>query len=329
MMDAQILHSTLIRDRAIAAAGETFQVDLPVNPLSAILLTLKAANNGAVATFVSLLNSWAAKYTSWRVTYRGATIVEGQTEDLWLEMARRERWIPSRAQVTSTDGDVSSITWPLMFGRKLYDHMQCFPATRRGDLVLEVIAAADAGELDTHILQAETIELLDARPRSFLKVTTIEQAMAAAGINIIELPIGNKLLGVLLRPFVFPSGALFTSSFGEVRTKVDNVEVIDAHRNWETLHGMLGRRVPANWNDLEHAHGFEPVAGVVTLDVRRDGVLNQAYGYLDWDPTDDGAYALDTRGAAHVQLEMTSDQADGANTSRVLPVELVELGAGA
>ena len=326
-MPAQILHTTLIRDRAIAAAGETFQVDLPVNPLSAIIVTLRATNVGAQTLVANLWDDWAAKYTSWRVTYRGATIIQGRTEDLWIEMGRREKWLPTRAQITPTDNDVSSITWPIMFGRRLYDALECFPATRRGDLVLEIAAAADAGTLDGHTVQAETIELLDARPKRFVKVTTLSQVMAAAGINVIELPIGNDLLGCLLRPLVFPSGALFTSSFGELALLVDNVEVIEARRNWESAHGMFSRYVGSEWNDLQHVHGFEPVAGVLTLAVTRDGALAQAYALLDWDPMGDGTYAIDTRGAAHVQLQMVSDQAD-VTASRVLPIELVEIDGG-
>jgi len=169
---------------------------------------------------------------------------------------------------------------------------------------------------------------LDERPTRFLKVTTITQAMAAAGANEIELPIGNKLLGCLLRPFVVPTVASFNSSFGVIALSVDNVEVMEARRNWESAQGMLARRIDPTWHHLRHTHEFEPVAGIITLAVVQAEVLGQAYAYLDWDPLNDSAYMLDTRGAARVNLEIESDTADGANTSRVLPIEYVEIGGG-
>ncbi len=330
-MPAQILHTTLIRDRAVLAAGEVFQVDLPVNPISAIILTLRSLLNVVAPVAGAIVSDSLAKYSSIRVSYRGATILQGSLTDLAIAMAVRINRQIGRGQTNATNNDATSITVVLLFGRRLYDALECFPATRRGELVLEVTAAADAGTLDGHSIQAETVELLDARPQRFLKVTTISQLMSVAGVNTIELPVGNKLLGAVLRPFVFPSGALQTSSYGEIALVVDNVEVIEARRNWESAHGMIALRAPANFAELEHRHGFEPVAGVITELGSSDVVLDQAYAYLDWDPLGDLSYALDTRGAAHVQLQMVSDQADVApNNSRVLPIEYVELaGAGA
>lgn len=326
-MNAQPLHTTLLRNRATAAAGETFGLDLPVNPLSAILVTMRALNNGAAGTLIGGITDFLTKYTSWRVSYRGATIIQGSTADLIIEMARRELQLPQQGQVTRVDNDVRSLTFPLLFGWKMYDPKCCFPATRRGDLRLDFTAAADGGVLDNHVLQLETIELLDARPESFLKVTTIAQAMGLSENNDVDLPIGNKLVGALLRPFVFPTAASFNSSFGRITLRIDNVEYIESLRNWDTAHGMLARRVPGTLDWLEHTHGFvDAAAGQTnTQDASEDDATYQPYAYLDWDPLDDRQYLIDTRGATKVQLRFGSDTADGANTSRVLPVEYVEL----
>jgi hypothetical protein len=326
-MDPQILHTTLIQDRPVDPAGEPFAVNLPVNPLTAIIITLRALNAGAVQSITAVIADFLAKYSSFSVKYRGATQIEGQAEDLAVAMMLRERQAPSQGQMNRTDNDVRSLTFALTFGRRMYDPIECFPATRSGDLVFGFVAEADAGGLDGHSIQVETIELLDARPERYLKVTTTEQAMVAAGENKIDLPIGNKLLGVLLRPFTFPTGASFNSSFGELALKVDNVEVMEASRNWESMHGMLARRIPPWWTDLDHIHGFADAAAgqTDTQGATRDTALAQAYAYLDWDPLNDGRYLLDTRGAATLRLHINSDVADAANTSRVLPIELVEL----
>src|SRR6266540_4850019 len=108
-MGAQILHTTLIRDLAVAAGAAQIQRDLPVNPISGLIVTLKAANNGASPLIAQFWDDWDDKYTSWRVTYRGATIIQGGTADLWMAMALREGQVPSRAQVTQPDNDITSV----------------------------------------------------------------------------------------------------------------------------------------------------------------------------------------------------------------------------
>lgn len=327
----QILKSTMTEGRAINAAGETFDLDLPVNPLSHIDLTMLAVNTNVLPLTYEAIHTMLNKYTSIAVRYRGATIIQGSAVDLLMAMAIRRIGGFAIGQLNNTITNVRALTFTLAFGRKLYDALECFPATRRGDLVLSITAAADAAGLDTHTLQIETCELLDAKPTQFVKTTTTTQAMAAAGQNEIDLPIGNKLLGVVLRPFAYPNAALQTSSFGNVALKVDNVEMSYARSQWETLHGTIHQRVPQGFDSVEHIHGFvDAAAGQVnTQDVELITPVSEPYAYMDLDPLDDGSYALDTRGAARVHLDINSDTADGANTSRVLPIELVELAAAA
>jgi hypothetical protein len=45
------------------------------------------------------------------------------------------------------------------------------------------------------------------------------------------------------------------------------------------------------------------------------------YAYLDFDPRRDGYYALETKGAATLDLNVSMDT--GSGTSRIMPVELV------
>ena len=327
----QILHTTLTPNRAVAAAGENFQIDLPVNPLSVILITLRALNN--VLVNVTSLVDWMAKYTNIGIRYRGASIIDGRLQGLLVAMMMRERFMFALGQENNVNADVRSFTFPLMFGRKAYDPNECFPATRRGDLIMDITAAADAGGLNNHTLHIETIELLDATPKQFIKITETQQAMAAAGANTIDLPIGNKLLGVLLNPFAFPTGAARTSSFGEINLEVDNVEVMYSGMDWEGAHALLSRRLPPWWTWLQHRHPFLDGAGPAVESFTREGNadfdLAQQFGLIELDPFNDSSMALDTRGAADVSIQIDSDTADGANVSRIYPIELVETGGPA
>lgn len=328
---AQILQTTLVDNRAVDAAGETFQVDLSVNPLSVILLTLRALNTATAVSARDFINTFLDKYTNLNVRYRGATVIDGQLRGIAAGMMIRGGWAWQHGQENGVDNDVRSLTIPILFGRKPYDPKECFPATRRGDLILELTADADAGDLDGHSVHVETVELLDASPERYIKFTESAQAMTATGPNTIALPIGNKLLGVLLNPYAYPSGANRTSSFGEINLEVDNVEVMYSGVDWEAAHALFARRVPPWTVWLNHVHGFDDAAAGQTNTQRgaQDQQWVQEFGLLELDPDNDGAYALDTRGAADVSIQINSDTADGANLSRVYPIELVETGAGA
>lgn len=326
----QILRTVALLDRAIPAAGETARIDLPVNPVSALLVTIKALNNAPSITTYTALSALFDRITNLNVRYRGATIIDGDSIDLALAYAILSKWVPHVSQANRVDNDVRAVTFPLLFGRRPYDPLECFPATRRGDLVLEWTAAADAGALDNVLLHVETVELLDAAPERFIKLTNTQRTMTLGDTNDIDLPIGNKLLGLLLRGNTFPTAASRNASFSEVRLEVDNVEVMFSRAHWETLHGELGRVLHPAWAALEHQHRVN-AAGVAeedTSQAQTDFAFQQRYAYMDLDPLGDLSYALDTTGAADLTLGVVSDVADGA-ASRVQTVEYVMTGAAA
>lgn len=325
----QILRTVALLDRAIPAAGETARIDLPVNPISALLVTIKALNNVPSITTYTALSALFDRITNLNVRYRGATIIDGDSIDLALAYSILSKWAPHVSQSNRVDNDVRAVTFPLLFGRRPYDPAECFPATRRGDLILEWTAAADAGALDNVLLHVETVELLDAQPERFIKLTTTRRIMTAGDTNDVDLPIGNRILGLLLRGDVFPTAASRNASFSEVRLEVDNVEVMFSRAHWETLHGELGRVLHPAWAFLEHQHRVN-AAGVAeedTSQAQTDFAFQQRYAYMDLDPLRDLSYALDTSNAADITLGVVADVADVA-ASRVLPIEYVQTGAG-
>src|SRR3990170_2573013 len=239
----QILRTTLIPD-AIQAADGVVGADLPVNPLSAILITVKALNLNAAGGAYSRVSGLLSMITNVRITYRGASPIDGSLTPLAVIMARltgRAPFQPSHSNVIDT---IRSITVPLVLGRRMYDPMECFPASRRGDLVLNLTTDVLTADLDNLILQLETVELLDAKPERFTKITTIAQVFNATGEHDVELPIGNDLLGVLLQGPIVPTGASYNAWWGNTRLQVDNVETIYSTTQWETLHGeLLGQKI--------------------------------------------------------------------------------------
>jgi hypothetical protein len=184
---------------------------------------------------------------------------------------------------------------------------------------------------DGLIVQAETIELLEAQPVQFIKTTTTSKLFNAVGEHDIELPIGNDLLGALLFSPLIPAGTARTAQFGALALEVDNVETILAETRWETMRADFARRFPFGWVQ-GHNHTFEydptltaPQVDETTEQMDQTSPWLPHYAYLDFDPLKDGTYALKTAGAARVNLRVTTEIA-GDDPMRVLPVELVPIG---
>lgn len=328
----QILRTVLIPDEAQAADGAP-SFDLPVNPLSVVLLTVKALNATATIADYRYITALLAMITDVRISYRGASILQGSLTDLAILMAKLTHWAPWQGNAVEVDNDVRFITVPLCFGRRPYDVAECFPATRRGDLVMTLATDIAVTGADNLVLQAETIELLEATPSRFIKATTTSKISNAVSEHDIELPIGNDLLGVLLRDASPPQAAAFTAQFGAVALEVDNVETVYAQANWESLHGELLRDSPGLASMQGHIHSVN-AAGAGrenTLEQQQGDAgasLLDNYAYLDLDPMRDGTYALKTAGAARVNLRVDT-QVASATAMRVLPVELVPIAGAA
>jgi len=355
----QLLRTTLLQDVALTAGGN-IRVDLPVNPLSFIALTVRALNNTPTGQNFSHWADLLSFLNRITVQYRGASIIAGTGVDLALFAAAIAHWVPRQGQGNAIDNNVRFLTFPLLFGRKPYSPLEAFPATRRGDLTLQIDAGAALPlGLDTFTIQAETLECLDAQPTSFLKVTETRRTMQLGDQNEISLPLGNRLLGLLLRAATAPSLLAFDSSFGSIALELDNVEIVYSRSNWETLSGELYRRIGSVWPYRDHSHringsGAAAAAyaqatamgiaadanntSITTGTAARFGITGiqfpteddaelQRYAYADLDPLEDGSYAIDTANAADFNLLVTSDVAD-AQPSRILIAEHVQLGAG-
>lgn len=328
----QILRTVLIPDEAQAADGSP-SFDLPVNPLSVILLTIKALNETATIANYRFLTALLNMITDIRITYRGASVLQGSATDLAVLMARLTGWGPWQGNAVEVDNDVRFVTIPLCFGRVPYDPTECFPATRRGDLVMTLTTDVALTGHDALVIQAETAEILEAQPTQFLKATTTSKINNAVSEHDIELPIGNDLLGVLLRDASPPQAAAYTAQFGKVAIEVDNVETVYAETNWETLHGELLRNGSGLHSMRPHIHSVN-AAGAArenTLEQQEgDGgaSLLDNYAFLDFDPLKDGSYALKTAGAARINMRVTTEVAS-ATAMRALPVELVPVAGAA
>jgi len=308
----------------IAAAGDIAPIDLPVNPLSRVWLTLFIEEPAQQVTNAwTLLSDFYAMVSDLSIRHKGEMILQGSLADVMMLNGVVTRAWPFGTHLSGI-GNLKSMTFPLSFSRQPYWHNEAFPATSRGNLRFHMSVADVTPGTGTAVSFAiEALELIEDDPKQYIKYTTNTRALAATGRQRVPLPIGNELAGVLLFD---PATEITTAEafgWGKTKVMVDNVEQYYAESNWESLRQSLSERGMLGMNDLGHVHGHA-AADTVTGDeqVRRNEPPHQ-YAYLDFDPLLDDSYLLETAGHADVELDLNSDVSSG--TLRYLPVELVRV----
>ena len=320
------LRTVLVQNR-VEAADRTFQEDLPVNPLSLIFVTLRGDN---VAADVNVaLADMLGTVIELGVSFRGQDILRGSLADLAMVNAVAFGLSPWGYRQQDAIDEIWSVTVPICLGRKAYDPMECFPAVRRGELRLEATLDVTLNNANLEELQIETVELLDANPKSFVKYTNGQRTFTTTGQERVRLPIGNPLVGVMLQGATVPNLAVRTATWEQLRLKIDNVEYGYAKTNWDSLHGEMNRRLKGAPDFIsQHIHRFNGAAAAFasTLSNGRDSGIIESYAYLDFDPMMDGSGMLETSGRADVEIQRDAGTAD---VGRFIPIELVAVaGAG-
>jgi len=323
------LKTVLVQDVTPAADG-LYTYDLPVNPLSHILMTVKALNNTGTLTNYSPVLELLSAITKLEVLYKGSAIVSASLVDLARLVCILLRKNLMQLEQVNTDDAIRAITVPILFGRKPFLRNECFPASRKGELQLQLTADIAMTGTDGIIFQIETVELLEATPKQFLKYTGKTATPAATGEMDVDLPIGNDLLGILLYSTTVPTGTAWTTTIDYLKLMLDNVEYMYAKSNWETLHNELCFRVDECVQNAGHKH-LENTATAYTQNADTDEQeVHQPffdnYAYLDFDPLENDEYLLPTEGRASVKLRVN---AGDTNAMRIMPVEIIRLGAPA
>lgn len=320
---ASFLRTVLVQNRA-EAADRVFQEDLPVNPLSMILVTIRALN--ATIDLTRPIRTLLNMVTDLAVIFRGQDIIRGPLRDLAVLNAR-VCGAPPFGMLRQFDNDqVWSVTVPICFSRTPFWTNEAFPAVRRGDLRLEMNIDVAVTNLDGLILQIETVELLDVNPERHLKYVRNTVEFATTGEERVPLPIGNPLLGVLLTGDTSPITTARTSTWEQIRTKIDNVEFGYARVNWDSLVGELlrGMRRPIlRLEDHGHRVIVNDTVDVTSLEQVAITQFLEEYGYLDFDPLLDGAYMIATQGRNDIEIQRDVGTAD---TGFFYPIELLSVG---
>ncbi len=322
----QYLRSVLAQDESITAS-DVKTYDLPVNPLSFIMCTV-IGKQSAANTLISI-DDLINVIDRIEVLFKGSSVISiDNIKDLLFMQCMINKMLPLVENWGNANNQRIAVSLIIPFGKRLYDPNECFPASRRGELQLRLEYASSLGDLASAVMQIETVELLDAAPKRFIKITDFSKTPSAVGDVDMDLPIGNKIMGIGLYSTTVPSGSAATTTIDKVELLIDNVETYFTQANWESLHAEISRRLPPARLDLTHRH-TENLAGSYTQNANTayatfPNTLFNNYAYMDFDPLHDDQFLLETAGKSRVHLRVS---AGDTNEIRMLPVEIIELGA--
>ena len=321
----EFLHSVLAQNETVAQ-GTVITYDLPVNPLSFILLTLRFQQNKA-----DLQMDWDkvdAMLAKVEVLYKGSAIFSANGSDIEALDAMLMGYVPWINNRLGDDNEYTFYTFLIPLGRKLYSPAECFPRSVRGELLLQITYQAAFAEIDGVSVQIETVELPEAAPSRFLRVTTLSVTPTAAGEMDVELPIGNVLAGVLFFGTTIPLAAANVQTMTYSQLLIDNVRHYFSHTNFECWRQFAALRHRPPIAHGYHIHQLDGATYAQYMDTsvvkyRNDRSLQHLW--WDLDPTGDDLYLLNTQGASDIVARI---YAGDTSAMRVLPCELVGRGVG-
>lgn len=315
-------HSVVVPNETITA-GTSPSYDLPVAPLSHCLLTVKFAQNKAVTSLI--FANVAAMISKLEVLYKGSAVCSLNGIDLLaagLLICDFESW---GVNALGADNELRSFTFLVPFGRELYSPVEAYPKTARGELVLQVTWAASFTEIDGASLQCEAVELPDASPERFLKLTSSAVTPTATGEFDVELPIGNSISDVILWGTTIPSGATATTTIQTISIRKNNSEYMYSKTYFETLHNMAGRLRAAPGYYGSHAHAYRAAAVATEYDTDPVDPCNHIISnhlLVPFDVRRDGVHMLRTDDATGLDIRI---DAGDMNPVRVIPCEIVSI----
>ncbi len=325
-MGKRFLRSIVSDFQTLTASVDITPVDLPVNPLSHLILTIQGTQTTrATAGLYSMIEDFAAGISDLSVRHKGENVIQGSLKDIAMTAAFLTGYFPWGTRIDGDVGKIRSMQFLIPFSRVPYWHDEAFPATTRGNLRFNMTAGALPASFSARSWALEAVELIEDTPTRYLKYTTFSRALIA-GRQRLPLPLGNEIIGITLFDPTVVTGDPAAYEFGKVKVLKDNVEQYYAESNWESLTDAFARRGANPMQLGGHIHfsttvNASQIAGEVEEPEWNKSEMPLQYGYLDFDPLKDGSYALETAGVSTLDLDANADT--GAGTSRYLPIELI------
>ncbi len=318
-------HSVVVQNEDVTA-GESPSYDLPVSPMSHLLLTLKFTQTTEVlqCPFVDI----PALLAKVEVLYKGAGVTSMNGLDLLacgILICDFESW---GVNATGQAEAERSLTFLVPFGRQLYSPVECYPSTSRGELILQITWQ---GTFSTYIdnvkLQVEAIELPDAHPERFLKMTTSHVTPTAIADYDVELPVGNQISDIVLWGTTIPIVTADTATISKIQIRKNNSEFMYSKANFETMHNMMGRlrAAPGYWGLHTHDALETPqvIGAADSLPDPQNHILSN-HLLVPFDVRRDGVHILKADDTKDLKIRISPDDQLAV---RIIPCEVVAVSA--
>lgn len=321
----EFIQSIMAHDEAVTL-GTVVTYDLPVNPLSHILINIIGEHKALDASFVANPFNICDVFKKIEVLYKGSAVYSMTGKDAvaaGVFVNGFETW-----DVNSQEIENAHWTWTVLvpLTRILYSPVECFPRTTRGELILQI--TYDNGDnvhyWDDFVVQIETVELPDASPTQFIKQTTLSLTPTASIPFDLSLPIGNPISELVVYQWAVQSGVDVRSAADKMEILVDNKNHFYPESFVESLQNMAGRMrcPPGYWGN--HVHKLidaeAPAQGQYTSAPIPKTVWMQRWLHIPFDIFRNGEYALETAGKSDVTLRFDVVK---PGEFRVIPVEVV------
>jgi len=313
-------HYQVLPPTTLSAGAETIRVGLGVQPLSALIISMRA-QLVAANTDDNLPNIFA-KLDRVTVDYRGTRLVDGRAIDLYrvyrtISHAKSRFINPGVAP-----GAIRELTWFIPFGMGLYDRRRALPAVNKGDLSLTFATVSNPTGYQNYTISVEAIELPDIKPTEFLRVTTQTFTPATTGVYDIDLPRSLPLAGIGIvnagsQPF---SG----NTIADVEILANNAEQYVSFATFETLRAIASSLGGTPYELETHRH-TENTAGSYTQNAATltnrtvDSPLND-FGFIPFATRTIGdEFLFPTADLNNLVLRVT---VGATGTARIIPVEI-------
>jgi len=184
---AEYMRTNLLEDYT-PSVDETKTIDLPIRPISYVDITIKALNNAAMATLTNLLSM----VTKVEVLKGGSSVVSLNASDLYALNCVILGKEPVQTNVIDNDNATRFLNLKVPFGPKLYGADIAMPATSKGELQMKLGLDIAVTNADGLVVNVEAVELPEAKPKAYMKYTTLSTTPTATGEMDVDLPIRNR-----------------------------------------------------------------------------------------------------------------------------------------
>lgn len=302
---AQYNHYIITEQRALAAAAETIELTLGVQPLS--ILTFQLEGQLATANTDDNIIAFLSKIASIEVLWRGTRVAIGRPADLIATYLSTSDIVPEFIAPGATAGAVRQLNFGIPFTRVPFTPNEAFPASQKGDLVLIIRTAANPSGYNNYTLTVQATELPEAKPARFIRTSQLIATVASTGVFDLDLPRVLPILGINV--------AMAARRPYDTNNTVTNIELLANNANAylsssrvESLEWLMSTQNQHALKTNIHRHTENTAAAytqnATTLTDRLVQDFTDYQVYLNFDPLKDGTYAIDTSKLSDLKLRM-------------------------